>query len=87
LQFKKIKEFCGEVEDSSAATPDFLFEIQYGDQDEAKFKRICGARDVIYAYHGSRAENFHSILHNGLRNNLNKVSNCFIFVFCIRSRL
>ena len=73
LKFQIIKELCGETGGSFTAKPDFLFEIQYDDQEEARFKRICGGRDIIYAYHGSRAENFHSILHNGLCNNLNKV--------------
>lgn len=53
--------------------PDFLFEIEYSDPANAKFYETKGDRDLIYAFHGSRLENFHSILHNGLHCHLNKV--------------
>lgn len=55
-------------------TPDFLFEIKYCEKLNAKFQETRGERDVIYALHGSRLENFHSILHNGLHCHLNKTS-------------
>ncbi|KAM4748494.1 protein mono-ADP-ribosyltransferase PARP16 [Rhinophrynus dorsalis] len=55
-------------------TPDFLFEIEYCEKLRAKFQETRGERDVIYALHGSRLENFHSILHNGLHCHLNKTS-------------
>ncbi|KAE8618429.1 hypothetical protein XENTR_v10009381 [Xenopus tropicalis] len=55
-------------------TPDFLFEIEYCEKLSAKFKETRGNRDLIYAFHGSRLENFHSILHNGLHCHLNKTS-------------
>lgn len=53
--------------------PDFLFEIEYSDPANAKFYETKGERDLIYAFHGSRLENFHSIIHNGLHCHLNKV--------------
>eukprot|EP00079_Xenopus_tropicalis_P011947 XP_002938403.2 PREDICTED: mono [ADP-ribose] polymerase PARP16 isoform X1 [Xenopus tropicalis] len=55
-------------------TPDFLFEIEYCKKLSAKFQETRGNRDLIYAFHGSRLENFHSILHNGLHCHLNKTS-------------
>ncbi|KAM8974843.1 protein mono-ADP-ribosyltransferase PARP16 [Pelodytes ibericus] len=55
-------------------TPDFLFEIEYCHKLSAKFQEIRGDRDLMYALHGSRLENFHSILHNGLHCHLNKTS-------------
>ncbi|XP_044139098.1 protein mono-ADP-ribosyltransferase PARP16 [Bufo gargarizans] len=55
-------------------TPDFLFEIQYCEKLNTKFQEIRGEMDVMYALHGSRLENFHSILHNGLHCHLNKTS-------------
>lgn len=68
----------------SAPVPDFLFELEYSDQMNARFERTREGRDVFYAFHGSRLENFHSIIHNGLHCHLNKVSvpkpylkNCF----------
>lgn len=54
--------------------PDFLFELEYCDQMNARFEKTRGERDVFYAFHGSRLENFHSIIHNGLHCHLNKVS-------------
>ena len=53
--------------------PDFLFEIEYSNPANAKFYETKGERDLIYAFHGSRLENFHSIIHNGLHCHLNKV--------------
>ncbi|KAK7832782.1 hypothetical protein U0070_026978 [Myodes glareolus] len=55
-------------------TPDFLFEIEYFDPANARFYETKGERDLIYAFHGSRLENFHSIIHNGLHCHLNKTS-------------
>ncbi|MEE6525149.1 hypothetical protein FKM82_024974, partial [Ascaphus truei] len=54
-------------------TPDFLFEIDYCKQLRDKFQETRGERELMYALHGSRLENFHSILHNGLHCHLNKV--------------
>ncbi|XP_053573551.1 protein mono-ADP-ribosyltransferase PARP16 isoform X2 [Bombina bombina] len=55
-------------------TPDFLFEIEYCEKLNTKFQETRGERDLLYALHGSRLENFHSILHNGLHCHLNKTS-------------
>lgn len=54
--------------------PDFLFELEYSDQMNARFEKTRAGRDVFYAFHGSRLENFHSIVHNGLHCHLNKVN-------------
>lgn len=40
--------------------PRAIFEVSYPDRESLL------AKDCILAYHGSRLENFHSILHNGL---------------------
>lgn len=55
--------------------PDFIFEVEYSDTNahNAKFNELSQSREVWYAYHGSRVDNFHSILHNGLHAHLNKV--------------
>lgn len=63
-----------ENEGISAPVPDFLFELEYCDQMNARFEKTRAGRDVFYAFHGSRLENFHSIIHNGLHCHLNKVS-------------
>jgi poly[ADP-ribose] polymerase 16 len=50
--------------------PDFVFKVEY--QDSGKFSSQRGTFGTFYAYHGSRLENFHSILHHGLISHLNK---------------
>ncbi|KAG7280992.1 hypothetical protein CRUP_016624, partial [Coryphaenoides rupestris] len=57
---------------AAAPVPDFLFELEYCDQLNARFEKTRAGRDLFYAFHGSRLENFHSILHNGLHCHLNK---------------
>uniref|UniRef100_A0A8C1CFL4 Poly [ADP-ribose] polymerase n=1 Tax=Cyprinus carpio carpio TaxID=630221 RepID=A0A8C1CFL4_CYPCA len=57
-----------------APAPDFVFELQYCDVLNTKFERTRAGRELIYAFHGSRLENFHSIIHNGLHCHLNKTS-------------
>lgn len=63
-----------ENEGISTPVPDFLFELEYCDQMNARFEKMRADRDLFYAFHGSRLENFHSIIHNGLHCHLNKVS-------------
>ncbi|KAF4081389.1 hypothetical protein AMELA_G00160660 [Ameiurus melas] len=58
----------------SSPVPDFLFELEYCEQMNSKFEKTRAGRDLIYAFHGSRLENFHSIIHNGLHCHLNKTS-------------
>nr|XP_045016543.1 protein mono-ADP-ribosyltransferase PARP16 [Jaculus jaculus] len=72
-QFEKIQQLTG-PSSTPVPSPDFLFEIEYFDPLNAKFYETKGERDLIYAYHGSRLENFHSIIHNGLHCHLNKTS-------------
>ncbi|XP_024423644.2 protein mono-ADP-ribosyltransferase PARP16 isoform X1 [Desmodus rotundus] len=72
-EFEKIQKLTG-APHTPVPVPDFLFEIQYSDPANAKFYETKGDRDLIYAFHGSRLENFHSILHNGLHCHLNKTS-------------
>lgn len=63
-----------ENEGISVPVPDFLFELEHCDQINARFEKMRADRNVFYAFHGSRLENFHSIIHNGLHCHLNKVS-------------
>lgn len=53
--------------------PQFIFELEYNDEQEIKFQNTIGSHGVMLAYHGSSVENFHSIIHNGLLNLFNKV--------------
>nr|XP_044620639.1 protein mono-ADP-ribosyltransferase PARP16 isoform X2 [Equus asinus] len=72
-EFEKIQKLTG-TSHMPVPVPDFLFEIEYSDPANAKFYETKGERDLIYAFHGSRLENFHSIIHNGLHCHLNKTS-------------
>ncbi|XP_028922631.1 protein mono-ADP-ribosyltransferase PARP16 [Ornithorhynchus anatinus] len=72
-EFSKIQELTG-ISGTTVPPPDFLFEVVYSEPMNAKFNETRGDRDLIYAFHGSRLENFHSILHNGLHCHLNKTS-------------
>ena len=54
--------------------PKYIFELDYKEESESKFHSIADTHGVMYAFHGSNVENFHSIVHNGLLNLFNKVS-------------
>ncbi|XP_071964908.1 protein mono-ADP-ribosyltransferase PARP16-like [Antedon mediterranea] len=71
-QFQNILELTGEA--SYEVKPDYVFEVQYCTASEEKFNRLRQSKDLLYAYHGSRLENFYSILHNGLHSHMNKTS-------------
>uniref|UniRef100_H3D868 Poly [ADP-ribose] polymerase n=1 Tax=Tetraodon nigroviridis TaxID=99883 RepID=H3D868_TETNG len=73
VQFTNLFKLA-ENEEVSAPVPDFLFELEYSDQMNARFQKTRAGREVFYAFHGSRLENFHSIIHNGLHCHLNKNS-------------
>nr|XP_039271056.1 protein mono-ADP-ribosyltransferase PARP16-like isoform X1 [Styela clava] len=53
--------------------PDYIFEISYSATQEKKFCNTQGSASLLHAFHGTKIENFYSILNNGLKNNLNKV--------------
>jgi len=71
LQFSEITNLTGQS--VSVIPPDYLFSVTYAEDIDKKFDQLRGDRRVLYAYHGSRLENFHSILHYGLQGHLNKV--------------
>jgi len=60
----------------AVAVPDYIFAVTYAEDIDKKFDQLRGDRRVMYACHGSRLENFHSILHSGLHGHLSKVSFC-----------
>ncbi len=53
--------------------PQYVFEVVYSKEVETNFQSVVGSHGVFFAFHGSSLENFHSIVHNGLLNILNKV--------------
>jgi hypothetical protein len=70
LKFEELQKKTGRS--SYKIRPDFVFKVEY--QDSGKFSSQRGTFGTFYAYHGSRLENFHSILHHGLISHLNKVN-------------
>uniref|UniRef100_A0A8C5MI90 Protein mono-ADP-ribosyltransferase PARP16 n=1 Tax=Leptobrachium leishanense TaxID=445787 RepID=A0A8C5MI90_9ANUR len=72
-KYEEVQDLLGSAS-LALPVPDFLFEMEYCEKLTSKFQEIRGERDLMYALHGSRLENFHSILHNGLHCHLNKTS-------------
>lgn len=64
------------------AAPNLIFQIASAKQStaEEKWKSNGQGYSTLYAYHGSRLENFHSILHYGLQQNMCKVKLIIIIV-------
>jgi len=58
-----------------AASPNLIFQIVSAKHStaEEKWKPNANRYPTFYAYHGSRLENFHSIVHYGLQQNMCKV--------------
>ncbi|XP_046549873.1 protein mono-ADP-ribosyltransferase PARP16-like [Haliotis rubra] len=71
-QFAEIQKMTGHT--TEVPSPNFIFEVTPSETNDAKFQLVRNNRKVFFAYHGSRIENFHSILHNGLASHMNKVS-------------
>lgn len=76
LEKEEYTQLCSltKNEGVSRPAPDFLFEVKYNDQLNARFEKTKAGHETFYAFHGSRLENFHSIIHNGLHCHLNKNS-------------
>jgi poly[ADP-ribose] polymerase 16 len=72
--FENIKKLTGQQHITKVPEPDYVFQVDYDQESEAKFLKRRGDRKTIFAYHGSRLINFYSIMRNGLRSNLNQVS-------------
>ncbi|XP_033329435.2 protein mono-ADP-ribosyltransferase PARP16 [Megalopta genalis] len=60
----------------SVAAPNLIFHVANAKQSasEEKWKTIAQGCRTFYAYHGSRLENFHSIIHYGLQQSMCKKS-------------
>ena len=68
----KLQTMTGQV--TSVPQPNYIFEVVYEGTADDKFQEKKLGHDLIYAFHGSRTENFHSILHCGLQGHMNKVN-------------
>ncbi|XP_076644296.1 protein mono-ADP-ribosyltransferase PARP16-like isoform X2 [Halictus rubicundus] len=79
---KSINKDCYEAilrkvpSEISVAAPNLIFQVVKARQStsEEKWKSIAQDCRTFYAYHGSRLENFHSIIHYGLQQSMCKKS-------------
>lgn len=71
FQFASLRKEIGDT--SESPEPNFVFQLVPNDADNERFEDLRQGRKLILAYHGSRLENFHSIIHNGLVSHMNKV--------------
>jgi poly[ADP-ribose] polymerase 16 len=53
--------------------PRWIFQIDHVSRNQQTWERRKASSSSFYAFHGSRFENFHSILNLGLHQHLNKV--------------
>ncbi|KAL1463377.1 hypothetical protein WDU94_015132 [Cyamophila willieti] len=60
---------------TSTAKPDFIFQVQYSPHSSIEMNwSKMNQMKTLHAFHGSRLENFHSIMHFGLQQHFNKNS-------------
>ena len=71
LQYAEIMELTGQS--IAVPPPKHVFAVTYSESANERFNERRGNRSIIHAYHGSRLENFHSILHYGLQGHMSKV--------------
>jgi len=69
-KFREIERLTGQC--LRVQCPDFIFQLDYSLTLNDRFERLRSGRNLMYAYHGSRVENFHSILHYGLNGRMSK---------------
>lgn len=69
----------------AVATPNLIFQVASAKQSvsEERWRELAKGHTTFYAYHGSRLENFHSIIHYGLQQHMCKVSYFMFQLFTI----
>lgn len=72
FQLKKIQDKTGES--SFSLQPDEIYEITYKTGASQKFDEMKEKYGIKYGYHGSRLDNFYSIINNGLQVHMMKVN-------------
>lgn len=68
--FEDVQEKTGQI--YPTPSPNYIFEVKYTDMAEARFQEKTNGTSTVFAYHGSRLDNFHSILQFGLHCHMNK---------------
>ena len=54
-------------------SPNYIFEVLHSKENDRIFQDRQGTSGLLYGYHGSSIENFHSILNFGLQGHRSKV--------------
>lgn len=69
----------------SAVKPNLIFQVVSPNQStkEERWKATTQSHSTFFAYHGSRLENFHSIVHYGIQQHMSKVKNNFFTIHII----
>ena len=85
MQFDTIMNYvhC----EMAAPAPNLIFQLVGNPRgtNEMRWQELTSGHKTLFAFHGSRLDNFHSILHYGLQQHLNKVSICLIIELkCLR---
>ncbi|XP_076068427.1 protein mono-ADP-ribosyltransferase PARP16-like [Oratosquilla oratoria] len=71
-KFQVLSSLAGMV--VPVPTPSHVVELCWHPTPENRFRQVRGLRPTMFAFHGSRLDNFHSILHHGLQQHMNKTS-------------
>uniref|UniRef100_C3YBP1 Poly [ADP-ribose] polymerase n=1 Tax=Branchiostoma floridae TaxID=7739 RepID=C3YBP1_BRAFL len=69
--YKEVQRLTG-YSSTNIPPPSHIFEVVHSESTDARFEETRQDRSLLYAFHGSRLDNFYSILHNGLHAHLNK---------------
>lgn len=72
LQLETLQKLT--KENINLPKPQRLYELKHNDQSDSAFSQRRGDRNILHAYHGSKLENFYSIIHHGLHAHMNKVN-------------
>ena len=67
-KLKSLAKYSNEI-----PKPSLVFEVNYNEEKNRKFEALKQNNEVTYAFHGSKFDNFYSILNAGLLSHLNKV--------------
>ena len=73
ISFHSLLKSIGGKLNFSCRSPNFCFEVVDNPTRNQFWERKTAGRSTYYAFHGSRFENFYSILNLGLHQHLNKV--------------
>lgn len=72
---------------TEAAMPNLIFEVSNNGFAEIRWKELAEGQKTFFAFHGSKLENFYSIINYGLQQHMCQVSkNIYFFLFVEESQ-